>query len=132
MATKVGLALAVPTPKLRVYPYGTPKIEAPAAVFVMPESIDYHQAYGTGLSKLEDAAVMVLVRDLARRTAFKSLADYAAPTGPGSVKAALEGYAAGTTWDALTVSRVDFDTISMGTASYLAALFHLTIVGTGA
>lgn len=133
VATQVALALAIPTPKLRVYPYGTKSVEAPAALFTLPDSIDYHQAYGTGASKITDAAVLVLVRDHARREAFKTLAAYCKATGVTSVKAALEGYApAGAAWDALTVTSVDFDVISMAGADYLAALFHLDLFGTGA
>lgn len=133
VATRVGQALAIPTPALRVYPYGTTKVEPPAAVFALPDRIDYHQAYGTGASIISDAAVLVLVRDHARREAFKTLAAYCKPTGAGSVKAALEGYVpAGQTWDSLTVTTVDFDVIRMDGADFLAALFHLDLFGTGA
>lgn len=131
VATKVGTALAGVTPTLRRYPYGATRVEAPAAVFTLPDSIDFHQAYGVGASKLTDAAVLVLVRDTNRRESFKTLAGYVAATGAGSVKAALEGYAAGATWDALTVTSVDFDVVTMAGADYLAALFHLDIFGTG-
>jgi hypothetical protein len=131
VATQVGLALAIPTPTLRVYPYGTVKIEAPAAVFTLPDSIDYHQAYGTGAARITDAAVLVMIRDSQRRASFKTLADYVKPSGATSVKAALEGYAY-TACDVVTVTRVDFDVIGMSGADYLTALFHLDIFGTGA
>lgn len=131
IAGQVGTALAIPTPSLRVYPYGTLKIEAPAAVFTLPDSIDYHQAYGTGAAKLTDAAVLVMIRDNERRNSFKTLANYVKPTGATSVKAALEGYAY-TACDTVTVTRVDFDILGMGGADFLTALFHLDIFGTGA
>jgi hypothetical protein len=130
VATEVGTALATVTPKLRLYPYGTAKIEAPAAVFTLPESIDYHQAYGNGAARITDAAVLVMVRDNVRREAFKSLAGFVRPTGAASIKAALEGYA-WTSCDALTVTRVDFDILGMAGADYLTALFHLDIFGNG-
>jgi hypothetical protein len=131
VATQIGAALATVTPALRVYPYGTVKIEAPAAVFALPDSLDYHQSYGTGAEKISDAAVLVMLRDHTRRTSFKTLSDYVKPTGSTSVKAALETYAY-TTCDNVTVTRVDFDIIGMGGADYLSALFHLDIFGTGA
>jgi hypothetical protein len=132
IATQLGAALAVPTPALRVYQYGATKVEAPAAVVALPDGIDYHQAYGTGASKLEDLVVLVLVRDLNRRTSFKTLAGYAAASGAGSVKAALEAFVpAGRAWDTLTVARVDFDVVTMAGADYLTALFHLDLFGPG-
>lgn len=130
MAGQVGSALAVPTPALRVYPYGTLKVEPPAAVFVLPSSIDFHQSYGTGAEKIMDAGALLMVRDHARRASFKALADYCRPTGAGSVKAALEGYAY-TACDVVTVTSVEFDIITMDGAAYLSALFHLDIFGTG-
>lgn len=130
VATEVGAALATITPRLRTYPYGTVKVEAPAAVFTLPDSIDYHQAYGTGAEKVTDAAVLVMVRDGVRRESFKSLAGYVRPTGGASVKAALEAYA-WTTCDTVTVTRVDFDILGMAGADYLTALFHIDIFGNG-
>jgi hypothetical protein len=130
LAGEVNTALAGVTPTLRRYPYGTKKIEAPAAVFALPSTIDYHQAYGTGSAKLEDAAVLVMVRDLERRQSFRDLAGYVAPTGAGSVKAALEGFA-WTTCHVATVTRVDFDVLTMASADYLTALFHVDFIGAG-
>jgi len=130
VATKVGLALATPTPKLRVYPYGTPKIEAPAAVVTLPETLNLHETYGQGVTSFRDLAVLVMVRDLVRREAFKTLANYVKPTGATSVKAALESYVpAAQAWDSLTVTSVDFDVVTMDGAPFLTALFHLDIIG---
>lgn len=130
VATQVGAALAPVTPKLRVYPYGTTSIEAPGAVFTLPDSMDFHQGGGTGAEKISDAAVLVMIRDNNRRNSFKTLSDYVKATGASSVKAALEGYAY-TACDTLTVTRVDFDILGMSGADYLTALFHLDIFGNG-
>jgi hypothetical protein len=131
VATQLGTALKTIT-GLRVYEYGTNDVQAPAAILSLPDlSIDYHQGYGTGASKLSDVVVLVLIRDNTRRASFKSLAGYVKATGVGSIKAALEG-ATYTACDTVTVTRVDFDAVTWNGADYLAAEFHLDIFGTGA
>lgn len=131
VTTALGVQLRTIT-GLRVYEYGTNDVQPPAAIVSLPDlSIDYHQAYGAGMGKLSDVVVIVLVRDNNRRSAFKDLSYYVKPTGTKSVKAALENgtYSA---MDVVTVTRVDFDSITWNGADYLAAEFHLDITGTGA
>ena len=82
---------------------------------------DLPTGHGDDPGLVDDAVDLELVEPIAVVT-------YLAPEPAEAVMA----LGAGTTWDALTVTRVDFDTIGMGGASYLAALFHLQIVGTGA
>lgn len=117
---------------LRVYEYGTAKVDLPAAVIHMADmTINYHANYGTGQATFEDVVVMVLVRDTARRQSFSDIAAYVKPYGSKSIKNALEN-ATYTAMDVVTVNRVEFDSVTWNGADYLAALFHLDIVGTGA
>lgn len=129
VATQTGTALRTIT-GLRVYEYGTKAIAAPAAVFALPQSLDFHQAYGQGAELLKDAAVIALVRDTERRVAFKQLAAYCKGSGAGTIRAALEGFA-WTACDSATVTSVDFDVFPYNGADYLAGIFHVDYFGSG-
>lgn len=115
---------------LRVTPWGT-QVRVPAALVTLPESVNFHQTYGTGSTRIVDMMVLVLTGKPDERTAVSKLMPYAAETGPNSVKAKLEGYA-WTTLDVMTVTSVDFDVVSYESTPYLAAMFHLDIAGKGA
>jgi len=118
---------------LRVFGWSTPRIAPPAAIVTLPENVLFHQTYGTGSTKLEDLIVVVMVSRAKDRTAVKDLMPYVAETGAKSVKTVLEGWApAGAAWDVLTVNSVEFDAVAYGEVPYLAAMFHMEIIGKGA
>lgn len=117
-------------PGLRVTKWGT-QVAVPAALVTLPERVDYHQTYGVGSTRIVDMMVLVLASKPDSRTAVTTLLPYAAETGPLSIKAVLEGYA-WTALDVMTVTSVDFDVVTYEGTSYLAAMFHLDIIGRGA
>lgn len=96
LATQMGTALGAVTPTLRVYPYGTDKIEAPAAVVTLPD--EYGPAgYGRGARHVTGISVLVCVRSTAagrpRRASMAQLYGYTAETGTTSIVKAIEDYA---------------------------------------
>jgi hypothetical protein len=116
---------------LRSYPWAQGSISPPAAVQLLPDEIDYHGTYGAGQMVIKDHVIVLMIGRSSDRAATKLISDYVAPTGVKSIKAKLETYAY-TTCDVVNVDRVEFDTVTVGTGNYLAALFHTTITGTGA
>jgi hypothetical protein len=72
-----------------------------------------------------------LVAKPEQRAARKALAAYAAGSGPRSVKAAIEAHTY-TSCDTVRVTSADFTTATYAGTEYLAAIFHLDIVGRGA
>lgn len=115
---------------LRVTKWGA-QVQVPAALVTLPERIDYHQTYGAGSTRIVDMMVLVLASKPDTRTAVSTLLPYAAETGAKSIKAVLEAYA-WTALDVMTVTSVDFDVVTYEGTPYLAAMFHLDIVGKGA
>ncbi len=116
---------------LRVPPWGVEKITPPAAIVALPERITYDSTCGRGKDHFPDVPVIVLVGKPNERAARKAIAAYANGSGPQSVKAKVEAH----TYTALETVRVawaEFDTARYAGTDYLAAIFHLDIVGKGA
>ena len=116
---------------LRVYAWAQPSVSPPAAVLTLPESIDFDQTYGRGSDRIRDLVVVVMVGKASARTALKELSTYASGSGARSVKAKLDART-WTTCHVVLTTRVEFDTATFAGTDYLAALFHLDIVGSGA
>lgn len=116
---------------LRRPPWGVEKISPPAAIIALPERIDYDSTYGRGSDHIPDVAVIVLVGRPNARTARKQIAAYADGSGPKSVKVAIEAHTY-TSCDSVHVAWAEFDTAKYAGIDYLAAIFHLDIVGKGA
>jgi hypothetical protein len=78
-------------PGLRVgASFGTPdQINPPAAIVEVPPIQNYHAAMRQGTVELSPT-VVVLVSSALSRTGQMALAEYANPTGPQSVRAAIE------------------------------------------
>lgn len=129
MRTEIETALAT-IAGLRVAGWGQ-QVRAPAALVTLPESVDFHQTFGAGSSRVKDLMVIVLVAKPNDRTAVEKLMPFAAETGASSIKGKLESYA-WTTIDDLTVLSVDFDVVTYQETPYLAAMFHTDIIGKGA
>ncbi|HEY9338825.1 MAG TPA: hypothetical protein VIQ79_30535 [Kribbella sp.] len=130
VAGELTLALKTIT-GLRVPPWGVESISPPAAVIALPERIDYDATYGRGSDRFPDLAVIVLVGQPEQRSARKTIAAYADGSGAKSVKAKLEAYTY-TSCDSVRVAWAEFDTARYAGTDYLAAIFHLDIVGKGA
>lgn len=127
---EVGNALKTIT-GLRVAAWGAKTINVPAAVVALPDEILFDQTYGRGSDKISDLLVFVMVGDARRDDAVKTLAAYCAGSGAKSVKAKVEAYAY-TTAHTVVVTKCLFPDVTFAGAPYLAAEFHLDIIGLGA
>lgn len=116
---------------LRVPPWGVEKITPPAAIIALPERIDYDSTYGRGSDHFPDLPVIVLVGKPEQRASRKAIAAYADGAGAKSVKAAVEARTY-TSCDSVRVAWAEFDNARYAGTDYLAAIFHLDIVGKGA
>lgn len=117
---------------LRVPLWGASQVQAPAAIVALPDRVTFDETYGRGKDSYPDLPVVVLVGKPEDRASLKSLAAYAAGSGARSVKAKLEA-ATWTTCDNVTVEWCEFDALATYAGTpYLAAIFHLKILGKGA
>jgi hypothetical protein len=116
---------------LRTPPWGVGEVQVPAAVVTLPERVDFDETYGRGKDRYPDLQVVVLVGAPEERASIKTLAKYVAGSGPKSVKAVLEAFT-WTTCDSVTVTSADFPRATYAGTPYLAAAFHLDIIGKGA
>lgn len=118
-------------PGLRVFELGASKISAPAGLVLPPERIQFGTTYGAGCDRYPDVWLMVLVDDPTNWRSYTELAPYCAGSGPTSVRAAVEGYPY-TACDPQTVkvTEGEFDVVKYAGIPYLAAIFHVDLIGT--
>jgi len=117
---------------LRRPPWGVEKISPPAAIIPLPDRITYDfSGYGRGVDRYEDLAVIVLVANPTQRTSRRQVAAYTDGSGAKSVKAAIEAHTY-TACDTVRVAWAEFDVVKYAGTDYLAAIFHLDIVGKAA
>lgn len=117
---------------LRAYAWPPGSLVAPVALPGWPDRLDYMQTYGRGQSHCPDLPVLVVVGKASERAAAKRLGEYVAETGVKSIPAKLEARTG--SWvacDTVTVSWVGFPAAQIAAVDYLAAEFHLDIVGRG-
>lgn len=118
---------------LRAFAYVPVSVSPPAALTGWPDRLEYVQTYGRGQSHVPDLPVLMVVGRASERAAAAALGAYVAETGTNSIPAKLEGRAGSwTTCDVVTVSWVGFPAVSLAGVDYLAAEFHLDIIGKGA
>lgn len=111
--------------------WGVQRINPPAAVVALPDEVTYDLVYRRGGDRIADWQLLVLVARPTQPEARRAIAAYADGAGAQSVKAAIEGhtYAA---CDEVTVTRAEFEVVTYAGTEYLAAVFHLDVVGKGA
>jgi hypothetical protein len=102
----------------------------PAAYVSYPDTMTYDGSYGRGQDSLTLQVVVLAGRTVARATRA-ALAAYADGNGEGSVKTVLDGYTY-TACDSVTVTSVEFEALSLAGVDYMAAMFNVSVVGTGA
>lgn len=118
---------------LRAYAWAQGTVAAPAALPGWPDRLEYVGTYGRGQSRVPDLPLLVLVGQASARASAKKLGEYVAESGVKSIPAKLEGRAgAWTTCDVVTVTWVGFPAVAIAGVDYLAAEFHLDIIGKGA
>jgi hypothetical protein len=114
---------------LRVPGNGTPdQINPPAAVVGVPDVPNYHQAMRRGTVELSPT-VLILVSAAVSRTGQMALAEYANPSGPSSVVAAIEADKSlgGLPVQAVVRSFRGLGLEKVGEVPYYAGLFTLTV-----
>lgn len=116
---------------LRVAKWGAKRVDVPAAVVTLPDEIIFDQTYGRGSDKIADLVVFVMVGDARRDDSVKQLAAYCAGSGAKSVKAKIEAYTY-TTLHTAVVTKCLFPDVTYAGNPYLAAEFHIDIIGLGA
>jgi hypothetical protein len=118
---------------LRAYAWAQGAVSAPAALPGWPDRVEYVGTYGRGQSHVPDLPLLVLVGKASERVAAKRLGEYVAESGAKSIPLKLESRAGSwTTCDVVTVSWVGFPAVAVAGVDYLAAEFHLDIIGKGA
>lgn len=116
---------------LRVPPWGIEAVQVPAALVTLPEQVDFDETYGRGKDRYPDLQVVILVGVPEERASLKALAAYVAGSGAKSVKAVLEART-WTTCESVRAVSCDFPRATYAGTPYLAAAFHLDIIGRGA
>lgn len=117
---------------LRGYAWDIGSISPPAALPGWPDDVEYVGTYGRGQTRVPDLPLLVIVGKASERSAATALGAYLAETGATSVPAKIEGRAG--SWvacDVVTVTRAKILVVTFGGVEYLAAEFHLDIVGKG-
>lgn len=115
---------------LRVSAQPPKTITPPAGIVSYPNTIEYDQTYGRGMTRVSGLQVWLVVGNVTDRTARDSLAAYVSDTGTKSVKLALEDEDS-EVWDDLHVESVEFDVVSIAGTEYMAAGFTINLVCQG-
>lgn len=118
----------VPSLAGRSFGHPVDSIAPPAGIVPFPR-VDYDQAKGRGLDRL-DIDIVVLVSRVYDKAARDLIVGYLDGEGAESVKAALEGH----TWTACDLAHVrqaGVQPYTMADVSYWAAVFLTQFVGSG-
>lgn len=122
---------ALETIGLNVPEWGVQRVHPPFALIPVPERVTFDAGYGRGADQIEDWPVLVLVAHPTKPEARRAIAEFADGSGPKSVKAAVEDHEY-MACDSVRVASAEFDVVSYAGTDYLAAMFHLEIMGKGA
>jgi hypothetical protein len=114
---------------LRVYDYPADHITPPAAVIAYPDEITFDETYGRGMDRMT-LPVLVIEGRASDRASRNNLVPYANGAGAKSIKAVVES-GTYTAFDAVRVTRCEFDVVRITGVDYAVALFDLDIGGSG-
>ena len=115
---------------LRVFAYPPDALHPPAAVVSYPDAYTFDGTYVRGMDRMS-LPVVVVVGKVSDRASRDELGAYADGSGSASVKAVVEA-GTYTAFGTVRVESVEFDVVTIAGIDYMAALFTLDIVGTGA
>lgn len=103
----------------------------PPIAIVMPTGITYDTTMGRGLDEY-DFTILVIVGRVDERTAQNALDAYCAPTGAGSIKAAMHAdrTLGGTAHDSRVTAMRNYQGYAVGEVTYLAAEFVVSVIAT--
>lgn len=117
-------------PGLRAHGHPPASVSPPAGIVSYPERVDYDVTTGRDADRVPAWPLVLVVGRVTERSARERIYDYAAATGDRSIKALLEGDPFASC-DVVTVTRCEFDTVTIGAVDYIAAVFTLDIIGSG-
>jgi len=117
---------------LRVYPYNADKVNPPAAIVGLPQTITFDLTYGRGSDEMT-LPVFLLVARINDRSSHAELADYLNGSGSKSVKAAVDSSGTNeyTSCDTVTVQMAEPDSYTSAGTDMLGAEFTVKITGSG-
>lgn len=116
---------------LRVYPWAAGTIAPPGLLFGLPTDITPNETYGRGAMRVRDLPAFLLVSRASSRTALRSLSAYCSGAGARSLVRAWQDYAGYVQIQAISVARIEIAAVTLSDVDYLAAVFHLDIIGSG-
>lgn len=116
---------------LRVYPWAANSVTPPGLIFGLPDEITPNETYARGGMRIRDLPAIVLVGQASKRTALAELSAYCAGSGAKSLVTAWQNYTGYTQIHAITVARIELDAVKLAATDYLAAIFHLDVIGAG-
>lgn len=116
-------------PGLRVKPYTEARVMPPMAMVSLPRTYSYDATMDRGSDDIE-VPIVVMVGRIDAESARNALGPYVDPTGPDSIKAAVEAHKS-TVWDIAHVIDAQFLVMSVSSVEYLTATFRVRVVGSG-
>lgn len=105
-----------------------PDLPNPPIAVVSIDTVDYHRAFSGGLTQYNFTVTLIVGR-VSERTSQNSLDAYCSPTGPKSVKVAIESDRTlnGLAYDLIVSSLKSYGSMNINENLYLAAEFDLTV-----
>lgn len=116
---------------LRVVAHPPGSVVSPAGVVSYPDRIEYQTTYGRGVNRIVGLPAILVVGKATDRAARDTVSGWSAGAGAGSVVQAIES-ATYASCDEVTVTMCTFDVVTIAGVDYLAAMFELDIIGSGA
>lgn len=116
---------------LRVYPWAAKAVTPPGLIFGLPQDITPNETYGRGGMRIKDLPAILLVGAASARTSLAALSAYCAGSGAKSLVTAWQNYGGYTQIHAITVTQIELDAVKLAATDYLAAIFHLDVIGSG-
>lgn len=108
-------------------------VAAPAAIVGWPDRVDYGQTYQRYQARCTDLPMLVVCGKASERISAKRLGEYVTEVGAKSIPAKiLSRVGLWTSCDLVNVVWVGFPAVTIAGVEYLAAEFHLDVVGRGA
>lgn len=114
---------------LNVTPHDSNRITPPTALIMYPE-ITYDLTFGRG-SDTQDFEVFVCIAKSDQPTIRANIAPYLRGSGSKSVKQVLEAHTY-TACDVVVVKNANVEVVTIGTIDYVAAVFTVSVTGSGA
>ena len=105
-----------------------PDLPNPPIAIVIPDSVNFDNAFGRGLDTLT-FRIVVIVGRADERTAQNSIDGYCATTGASSVKAAIEGgkTLGGAAFDCRVTAMTNYGSTVIGETTYLSCEFTVVV-----